>query len=146
MFKSALANYNVKYDNPGFKEDQLIDERNLRNARTARDSIRKLIRDKSNTNGILREQDCTQKINNETEVQRINTENQPKLLPATEVLALNEDLSIVDDEDKARDNNTIEEKLKNVKQSINNQAGATHAAVVNDELGVVKGSRQYKEI
>ena len=145
MFKSALANYNVKYDNPGRKEDQLMDERNLRNARTARDSIRKLIRDKTNTNGTLREQDCPQKKTNETEVQNINNE-------ITETLTLNEDLSKVDDDGKARnDKLVVLDKCENAKQDIvknNKPAGASREAVVNDELGdiVVKGSRQYVKV
>ena len=158
MFKSALANYNVKYDNPGHKEDKLTEERNLRNARTARDSIRKLISDKSNTNETLREEDCTQKINNETslvtEVQNKITEHKPKILPGQEnekkeTATLNEELSKVDD-DKPRVDNTVVEKSENVKEDTaknSKPAGTSNAAFVNDELGDigVKGSRRNKK-
>ena len=151
MFKSALTNYNAKYDNPDPKEDQLAEERNLRNARTARDSIRKLIRDKSNTNETLREQDSSQKINHETslvtEVQNIPpSENKPKILPGQEkekkeTLPLNNV--------KAKVDNIVEGKLENNEEDTaekNKPAGASHAVVVNDELGDigVKESRRNK--
>lgn len=61
MFKSALADYNVQYDNPTLKEAGQKEERNLRNARTARDSIKKLIKEKSEKTKTLKEPHHTQK-------------------------------------------------------------------------------------
>ena len=151
MFKSALVNYNEKYDNPARKEDQLTEERNLRNARTARDSIRKLIRDKPNTTETLREQDCTKKINNDTATQHQSTKLPEQASQVKETSTLDTDSKVKEDE-KARVENKVEEKCENGKEDsavkTNKQTGASHDDVVNDELGdiVVKVGRQYERV
>ena len=136
VFKSALANYNVKYDNPSMAEAGKTEERNLRNAKTARDSIKKLIRNKSNPVETLSGPDCSQKFNN-------------KPLPSDPI----EDVSKVTDPKKENpDESQVDKKItedipskeETVSNGITKPGGVDNAAFVNDEPEdiVVKVSRQ----